>query len=286
MLRAVHFLMALMVPFVLSALLGCIKAKEEPADLGPEVSPDSIDLALSKAINGAYLDPAVGQYTTYSITRRLETEEQVKVMGATKVEVMDKVEDPATPDEVKFNLRIIKSTLLPDYTSWETTQTEEPLILKKGNSTTAAVDSILAMHEKSNPAFRMRGPAIANSSGSVSAAAKPIRRSYHRLRETNAEIDPPQGIKNRPGCGGLSPCKIPVHYVQYDLVEWYSDSEFRKLNFDLGFSSATPYLPFGQRDSIDRFNGLLITNCVAFQAQVTGRTVFVRDCSSIEDLQK
>lgn len=273
MLRGLHFLMTLSVPLLLLALMSCIKAKEEPADLGPEASEDQIELALSKAINGADVShTAVGQYVTYSILRRLENDDSTQSLGATKVEVFDKTESAT---DTRFTLRIVKSTRMDDGT-FETVQTEEPLTIKKGASTLQAVNAVNSLF---SPLLSTARASTVNAT-----AAKPIRKSYHRLRESSAEIDPPPLVKNRSGCGGLNPCKIPVHYVQYDLVEWYSETEFRKLAFDLSFSTVTPFLPFGE--NIDRFSGLMLTNCVSTQVQITGRTVYVRDCINLEDLQK
>ncbi len=82
--RALHFATMLLTPVLISLLLsGCIKAKEEPADLGPEVAAEQIDLALSKAVRGVSLaDTAVGQYVSYSVVRRLENGEITEMLGA------------------------------------------------------------------------------------------------------------------------------------------------------------------------------------------------------------
>ncbi len=262
--RGLHFILALALPLILTlVLLGCIKAKEEPADLGPQVSEEELDLALSKAVHGATLNPAVGQYITYSVTRRLETQEFVESLGAGKVEVIKKTEDVAA-GEVTYTLRIVQSTKLVDGT-YETVEKESALTLAIGASVAKA---LLAQ----------------TPSGRASVMAKPIKRTYHRLRQTPTQIDVPALVKSRPGCGGVPSCRLPVTHVQYDIVDWYSDTDFRKLAVDLTFSTVTPYLPFGK--DVDQFTGLLITNCVSFQANVAGRTIFVRDCANLEDFQK
>lgn len=264
--RLLHLTIGLLVSVVVSmALSGCIKAKEEPADLGPEVSADEIDLALSKAVRGATVSgTAVGQYVTYSILRRLENEEITESLGASKVKVVAKTEDPNRPNEIKFTLEIVESTKLSDG-NFETVIKESPLVIEKPSQILAA------LHAAEAP---------------IGIRAKPIRRTYHRLKETSEEIDPPPRVRDRPGCGGLSRCKIPIRHVTYDMVDWYSETEFRKLAFDLTFSTATPFLPYGPDGAIENFTGLLIQNCVATQVLVTGRTVFVRDCITLDDFQK
>ncbi len=264
--RMLHLLVALSLPVAVTLILaGCIKAKEEPADLGPEYTEDQIDLALSKAVSGVSFNGiAVGQYVTYSINRRLENDEATISLGASKVKVVAKTEDPKNPNEVKYTLEVIQSTRLEDGT-FETVVKEAPLILEKSAA------ALAALHVSSAPA---------------SIRAKPIRRSYHRLSQVSELIDPPYLVRNRPDCGGLPGCKIAARHVRYDMVDWYSETEFRKLAFDLSFSTTTPYLPYGPDGSMDRFTGLLISNCVATQVLITGRTVFVRDCVNLEDVQK
>lgn len=264
--RILHVMVGLIVLLATTLLLsGCIKAKEEPADLGPEVPADEIDLALSKAVRGASLSgTAVGQYVTYSILRRLENEEITESLGASKVKVVSKTEDPTRPNEIKFTLEIVQSTKLSDG-NFETVIKEAPLIIEKPSEVMAALHA---------------------SPATASIRAKPIRRTYHRLRQTSDEIDPPPMVRDRPGCGGLSRCKIPIRHVGYDMVDWYSETEFRKLSFDLTFSTTTPFLPYGPDGTVDNFTGLLIQNCVATQVLVTGRTVFVRDCIALDDFQK
>lgn len=266
--RSLHFLMALSLPLILSVLLmGCIKAKEEPADLGPEYSEDQIDLALSKAVHGTVLVPAVGQFTTYVATRRLETEENTLSLGALKAEVFKKDDpDPNNPDIDTFRMRITQSTRLEDGT-YETVQKEDVLQLKNSSSLTAAVLN-------------------QTPTGRAAALEESDRRTYHNLVEISDTIDVPPLVKQRPGCGGIPSCKIPVKLVKYDIVDWKSKDEFRKLAIALTFSQATPYLPFGKSNSMDQFNGVLINNCVGQLAYVVGRTIFVRDCFDLADFQK
>lgn len=268
MLRGLHFLMALSLPLILSALLSCIKAKEEPADLGPQVLDTEIDMALNRAIKGRSIaGTALNQYTTYATTRRFENEETVLNLGDSHVKVTAKKESTASWD---FTLEIRQTERLDDGT-FDIKNTESTLEVPKNPTVTNLIALTQQMQVRSKDAFAM---------------AEPIRVTYHRLRETNTEIDPPPAVKNRAGCGGLSPCKLPIRYVQYDLVKWYSEAEFRKFAIDLGFSLSTPYLPFGPRTSTDQYNGLLVVNCAGTQVTIPDRTVFLRDCVSIEDFQK
>ncbi|NJL26001.1 MAG: hypothetical protein HC902_13105, partial [Calothrix sp. SM1_5_4] len=107
-LRGLHVLLALALPFLLTLLMGCKKAKEEKEDLGPEVGPESIDQALGKAIQGAKLEPLrVGQYLDYGVVRRLENEESVITLGATRAEVIAQKE---SEHGVTYTIKIARSS--------------------------------------------------------------------------------------------------------------------------------------------------------------------------------
>lgn len=270
--RGLHFLSALVIPFVLIAMMSCVKAKEEKADLGPEVAADEIDFALGKAIHGAsYSGTALNQYIHYDIVRRLESEENTINMGYTKVNVFDKIE---TSDQTRFSLKIEKASRNSDNT-FEILQIEEPLVVKKN----PIVPNLLV--SPTTP-----GGLSAQSIAKTSAVAKkPTRSSFHRLRTSDGFLEVPNAVKAKPDCGGISPCEIPVKYVQFDLVQWYNDETYQKISIDFAFSTKTPYLPFGESLD-DQLNGVLVADCRATVVPVEGRTVYVRDCLNLTDFQK
>ncbi len=271
--RGLHLLTAMSIPFVLTLLMSCMKAEEEKADFGPEVPADQIDLALSKAIHNADLSyTAVGQYLSYSVVRRLENEETTINLGSTHVAVFDKTCDPVDcSDKLTFTLKIEKTTRQSDNT-FEVLRTEEPLVLRRSPVVPA-----------SNSPGQLNSKSLAKSK--VGALGKlPTKVTFHRLRESDGNIEVPAAVKNRPSCGGLSPCELPVHYVQFDMIQWFNDETYQKISLDFAFSIKTPYLPFGE--NFDQLNGLLITDCRATVIPVEGRTVYVRDCMTLEDFQK
>lgn len=283
--HGLHLLMALLLPLLFLSLISCIKAKEEKEDLGPEVSGDAIDLALSKAVNGASLsDIAVGQRLEFSITRRLENEETVTTLGATRVEVIDCRRTGITPPEacqpndtnVTYILRITVSTRKSDGT-FEVKVSQDELKLTKSPSAAALISGALSMGAEA---------VYAAQKLSVQMSRKPIRESYHRLREFESEIDPPAAVKNREGCGGLTQCKLQLRHLHFDFVQWYDESDYQKYKLEFTFSIQTPFIPFGQDGSIDRLTGVLIGSCQATYVPVEGRTVYVRDCLNLEDFQK
>ncbi len=263
-LGAVHVLLALSLPFILALIVGCQKIEEEQPDYGPEVAGTEIDLALSKAIHGASFDATcVGQYVKYNVTPRLENEEVTTLLGTTHVEVFDR-EDTAT--EAKFMLRITQSERLTGNGQFEVRVTEEPLVLQK----------VSLVGATSTKAFEAKA---------VQTAERKIDRiTYHNLREFTQTEDAPKAVRERAGCGGLSPCSLEVRYIRFNMVQWYDDGTRQKVAFDFAFSTQTPFLPFG--NDFDQLNGLMILDCRSTYVPIERRTVFVRDCLTLEDLQK
>lgn len=268
--RFLHLLSVLSVPFVLTFMMGCIKAKEEKADLGPEIDFTEIQNAVSKAVQGNDVsNTAVGHFVNYSYLRRLEQEENTINLGYLKVNVIRKTEEPTYNT---FTLRIEKATRLADNT-FETKISQDDFDAAKPGPVPTAME-----------AFDVGGLSSYARAAAGAPAKKPTKESYHRLRESTGMVAVPNVVKTRPGCGGLSPCEIPATFIQFDFVQWFNDGTYQKVAVDLAFSTKTPFLPFGQ--NFDQLTGLLITDCRATVIPVEGRTVYVRDCLSLEDFQK
>jgi hypothetical protein len=241
--------------------MGCIRAKEEKADLGPEVPEDKVFETIKGAAQDvSYADARVGQYVHYNMTRRLENEEVVQNLGSLAVSIIDKQE---LPDRYKFTLNIKKARRLNDGT-FEQTASEEPLEVDKGLAVLSQKAAVKATATDSD---------------------KPVKTTYHRLRTSEGTAPVPAALKAKADCGGISPCELPVRYVQFDLVNWYADDSYQRIAVDLGLSSKPPYLPFG-RTLIDILNGALVVECMSLLVPVEGRTVYVRDCMNLEDFQK
>jgi hypothetical protein len=273
LLYSFHIAFVLITPFLFSLLLGCNRIKAEKQDYGPEVSGDEIDHALAKAVAGRTFDTlAVGQYVDYDLNRRLENEETVNTLGGTHVQVIDKQEDT---DTVKFTLQITKSVRQSN-DSFETTVTEEPLILEKQKQEISLAQVVQSKY--GSEALKVQ------AMSAIEPTKKATRTTFHRLQEFTQTSEAPFLTRNRAGCGGLAGCQYTIHYVFFDMVQWYDDGSSQKISLNFGFSADTPYLPFGK--DFDQMNGLLVMDCRSAYIPITGRTVFVRDCQNLQDLQK
>jgi hypothetical protein len=267
-----HILFVLLTPFLFALVLGCNRIKAEKVDYGPEVSDDDVNNALVKAVSGrTFNNIAVGQYVDYDINRRLENEETVMTLGRLHSKVIDKKEDA---DTVTFTLQVTRSTRM-DSDAFETVVTEEPLILEKAKDITFA-----QVVRSQYSAQSLRAQSLAEKAD----GPKKTRVTYHRLQEFTKVVDAHNYIKPRNDCGGLTNCQLTIRYVFFDLVQWYENGQSQKVSLNFGFSPDSPFLPFG--DDFDQMNGLLVTDCRSAYIPVTGRTVYVRDCQNIQDLQK
>ncbi len=270
LLHSLHFLLAVTVPLLLTLLLaGCMKATEKKEDLGPEFAATAINAALARATAGADpLQMAIGQYLDTDETRVILNNSVATTMGARRVEVIDRQD---TTDKAKVTLRISKATRQEDGT-FETVVTEDSVAIDKTTTTIPA--SLRALPPPTLTVATLA--ARANAAGSTT--------KFYHLQESDASIDPPVPVKARAGCGGLSGCQLPVHYVQFDMVLWKDDVNYQKISIDFAFSHATPFLPFGA--DFNQLSGVLITDCRSTYVTVDGRNIYVRDCSTLADFKK
>jgi hypothetical protein len=269
LLYGLHLLIALSLPFILALVVGCTKIQEEEADYGEEVDPNSVELALSKAVHGVSLaNTAVGQNLKYNLTRRLENEETTTLLGGTQVEVISR-EDAETDENAKFMLKVTQSQRTTSNGEFEVKIWEEPLIYQK--AAPPSTSSLRSLVER--------------SSVHAMADREVVRSAYYNLREFTQTEAPPKAVAERPGCGGLNPCEMQMRYVRFNMVQYFKDGGRQKVAFDFAFSINPPYLPFGTAWE-DQATGLLVIDCRSTYVPIEGRTVYVRDCQNLEDFQK
>ncbi len=81
-----------------------------------------------------------------------------------------------------------------------------------------------------------------------------------------------------------NPCALEVRYIRFDMVQWYDDGTASKVALDFGFSVQPPFLPFGE--DFDQLSGLMVLDCRSTYIPIEGRTVFLRDCMTLDDFDK
>ena len=268
LLHGVHFLLALSLPLVLIFVMGCKKASETGVDFGPPVDGKVIDQALVNAIQGASTDGVTyGQSVEYSIVRRLESEEVTMLLGTTRVEVIDR---KVVGSDNVFTVEIVRRNRINNAGDFDERKTSDTIAVPIKPQLSALVGG--------SPLHALM------ATEAVPQEATHTGTTFHRLSEWATTEAPPSKVGGKTDCGGLSPCAVPLRFVRFDMVRWFSDGSYQQITFDLAFSSHTPWLPYGE--DFDIFNGLLVRDCRSTYIPIEDRTVYVRDCQVLEDLNK
>jgi hypothetical protein len=266
-LAGLHLVLALSLPLILIVMAGCKQAHSRKEDLGPAVDPDAIQKILNDAVKDASFDNLkVDNYTYYLHTRRLENQENVVQLGSRRVDVIDR-QDTDTQAHFTLKITLVERT---DTDKFRTIVSEDPLWLTKVGSS-VSTSSTASLRELISDVSSSDGP------------AQP-KVTFHNLTQSLGEIDPPARMRGRPDCGGLSPCRMHVRYVLFDMVIWEPGGGYQKISFDLTFSLDASYLPYGQ--DFDQFNGALINDCRSTLIPVQSTNVYVRDCFTLDDFKR
>jgi hypothetical protein len=276
LLRGLHALIALSIPALIFVLAGCMKGKEQKEDLGPEVPVATINDALARIQDQATFNTLkTGQYLTFTDTRRIENGDDAVLLGAKKIDVIDRQD---TTDQARFTFRVASSVRQLDG-SFETTVTEEPLWLDK--VTTAAIAAVVPLGLKVPGGQKITAASLVHSRDAT--VNEPQRVTFHHFRESDGVVPVSDTIKARSDCAGLNPCEIPAHFLQFDLVIWADSTNYQKISFDFAYSLKTPFIPIGA--NFDQITGLMIVDYRATYVPVENRTVYVRDCLTLDDFQ-
>ncbi len=262
----IHSVLSFCLLLLVFSLVSCKKAKEERVLLEGEVSVQEVENALGKALQGATLEHLrAGQTATYEVNMRIESSEDVRLLS--KIEYLIKPH-PITSDEpIEPQFR----KFLRMSTSWDyTVDPPRKEVLEKSISLPESTISLLGRSLESTLSF---------SSFHLTTSSTPIvRRTYHRLRTFTQLEGPPQSVRSRPDCGGLSPCQIRTTTVEYDEANWFSEKDYKILQYQYVISTDPPYL--------DDAVGLLVRACLGLYVDIDTRNVYVRECQILTDFQK
>jgi hypothetical protein len=279
LLRGLHALIALSLPLLIFALAGCMKAKEQKEDLGPEVPVQNINDALSRVQDQASFDNLkIGQYLSFVDTRRVENGDTAILLGTKRIDVIDRTDTTA---QARFTFKIGSAVRLADG-KFETTISEEALWLDKVAAASAfspANASPLGL--KAPAGQKITAESLVHSRDAT--VNQPQRVTFHHLQESDGIVPVSDTIKARSDCAGLNPCEIPAHFLQFDMVIWADSSNYQKISFDFAYSLKTPFIPEGA--NFDQITGLMIVDCRSTYVPVEKRTVYVRDCLTLDNFQ-
>lgn len=268
--HTLHLVAAIALPVLFLLITSCIKAKEEPAQLGPEVQSSDINGAFAKATQGA---PSVdqlqnGQYLYYEENRRLEREETTFLVGTHRITVERTHDDAAKTSTIILH----HQEQVRKGDSFEELDHEDPPIVIPDGETTQAVGSLARALAEAPLKLDLQTQDDATRTG------KPLKITYHNLKVWSGQEDVPDDTKAKADCGGLSPCQMNVTYLTYDEAEWYSETDFDKYHYEFVFTTQLPFM--------GGLYGILDRGCVGLYVPINGTNYYVRDCQNLTDFKK
>ena len=237
--------------------LSCEKGHEIKADFGEEVAVEAVEDVLSKASQD--LDPTkaqVGQSVTRTVNLRVENSERFRPTFWDRQTLIDKTD---TTDKYALHLKIEEKDLSVDPPEERTY--EDDIVFKKV-AVTPQMFSELASVSIDGSQKDAKASAASN---------KPVATKYYNLKYSQDKVSAPEAIQKKPNCLGFQDCKINVHHLEYDEVNWYKDGALKRIRWTYEISSEVPYL------------GGVTTVCAAQQIPYESIQVYVRNCRYVVD---
>jgi|GEM_PF-5930642 len=261
-----HFACALTLPLALLLLVSCIQAHEEHAPLGPEFDPNQLDEVLAKATNGASpLNLQMNQMIHYEESVRVDNRDPSLHMSTHVLNVIDRSPSPGT-DSVRVTYHH-SNNYRDENGNWQDVETEDTYDIP--NSTTVTANLLLNTGEN-DVASLSQAMAMAPTGATTHI-------SYHNLKVSEGDVEPPKAIKNRPNCGGLPNCRIHVTILSFDVARWSDATNYTKVSWHYSLTAQLPYM--------EELFGAIVERCAGFNAVQDGTTHYLNDCQYLTDAQ-
>ncbi|MBX7230916.1 MAG: hypothetical protein K1X29_02420 [Bdellovibrionales bacterium] len=276
----IHGILALLIPFFLIFLTGCVKpAAFSKTDLGKESSKEEVEFALAKAFYG--VSPwrsQVKQQVVYDFNVRVESQENVNFISRL-TQTLLKVEN--SPDNsltlVTENFSQNKEDL--ESCSGERTESSNKFPGTNLNLTSLTLDLhpillpppevnhwVYAHKKSTSKWFQLQKDLFTPQEN-----RQPQRITYHNLQFEKKQFDPPLTVQQRPDCAGILNCKLNGSNTSFNQVLWYSDDEYEVNQWFLTVSPEAPYLSH------------ILERCLSSFMKLSGRRYYVRQCQFARD---
>lgn len=265
-------------------LLSCQKIEEAPPDLGPAVSAVAIQeefRRVEKEIDpfaakpgdaiGLIMNVMVenpGNLQTLAVLNRIVTE---KIESEESVVFKIRNQDFEVENDVAKEVRneICTMTLTnqisyscPSWNEEDEDESEEETIHTSPKAYLAA--------QYLNQVLNKRNPTVSDTD-------TPVERRYYGLKTAKETASPPQVVRERENCSGLSPCSIRLHHIQYDELEIYADGRTRRKRWDYAMTPDLRYLGT---------EGIEYQTCLTESIDYNNRPVLLKQCLFVYDLIK
>lgn len=276
---------AITLPLLLFAFVGCMKKPEIKADYGPEVAISDIQKSINNQTTPDLESIKLGQYISLDETQAIDVQSPFSYYQR-----LDEVTNYENKDGVtKLHFKVTTNELIDG--KWTaTTQDDLPVFFK--NAKTTAINSLFEFKflTANNSKNLLTIESVRKSDA---AAGKKI--TYHNLVEETGITPIPPSVSKKPDCGGLSAiiCGSGLRFyrVKFDKVTWDSEEHGTKTTFTFTYSPDVPtYI-----DSWDNMaEGLSVTKqvrgCVQTWLEIDNgsggkQTVPVQNCAELRDFQ-
>lgn len=269
--------------FMSLALFGCQKIEETPPSLGNQVDAQSILNEFQKI--ESQLNPfetREGDALGYLINVSVEGPGNVKTQGLLQREVLGRSE---TSEGVEYKI------LNKDYEIKDNVTTEvrnETCLLGLTTKITYTCPSDPTTSSKLAQGYlvhqKILREKIQNSLRAMASADdRYLDSTYYGLQVAEEQASPPDVVKNRANCSGLSPCSLHIYHIQYDELEKYASGRLQRLRWNLSLTPDLMYL--GPRGGF-RGEGIDYSVCVSLSVDYQGRPVLLKQCIFVYDLLK
>lgn len=262
-----HALLALMFPFLILALTGCIKGADSTSvDFGPEEKVSDIAEALSKPTeNMNALNIQVGEYFGIEETQELAGGASASIIRDTGAVITAKTEDP---NKVVFTGIIQEATYENDGTVSKVSREGNLLCVSKVAGACGEETS------SSNVTPKMLAAAAPEKILSQSVKTSATKQTYHRLTNTVEKVSPPARVRAQTNCLGIPNCQITIHRIGFDQVYW-EDEKPTRVHIEAILSSDVPYLSRN------------LSTCYTAVANVDSSAggVLVKQCTNVFDFR-
>lgn len=298
----IHLVLVLLLPFMLTQMGGCQGEDVLPLNLGPEVTAEEIDEAISKPL--ASTDPvsirlgeayvvsetqelgggaafAVISDTSQTVVERSETATEVNIVVIEHKQKYIDGQVQKTSTEIPY--RIEKAPVTPELPAAMSTAVPVPEG-SAGDRTLASTSPQLRpeittlmeslRHERSPRVFvqkllqQSKMQNLAAAKNGIGTSESKI--TFHGLKVNVAQEPPPRLVQSQENCLDIPSCLITVHRVSFDMVFW-DDGKPDRVHWDLVMSDEAPFL------------AAMLDRCITGLAKLSGDqgSILVKQCSPV-----
>lgn len=267
----VHILLSLLLPLLIFLLSGCDNKDvvDKKPSLGPEVKVEEVAQAIQSGIGNQSLNHLnVGDAALYELNQKVETGGTFKV-----AEVITYLREKN--ESAEDYIELVFSQQRTNFNGTDSEQEAEKDIVRsieKIKEATAAAE-IHSLAEKALP--------LPLFEQLIKPTAQKL--TLHDLSISQEVRDPPERIKEKSDCGGLSPCQLQVTHITFDMAFWENDTQWSKAEIQLSLSPSLPMLDNIRENLFGWLPSLSV--CINEQVQGQKRKYFLRTCSVLRDLQ-